>query len=189
MISRKVKKLKFVIIPLCLITAIILLYITMSKYESSSTSTANIEVAFYILDTDYKSMNINLSSINPRVEPYIYTFTISNNDGKNRTQTALEYDLDIKTTTNLPLSFELYMNENYNDTNATNIITKDNVEQDEYGTYFRKISTQTKQFGFKKNETNTYYLVVYFPEIYKSIEYQDIIEAVQINVNSKQILE
>lgn len=189
MISKKVKKLRFVIIPLCLISAIVLLYITMSKYESSSTSTANIEVAFYILDTDYKSMSINLSSINPRVEPYIYMFTIANNDGKNRTETALEYDLDIKTTTNLPLTFELYLNENYNDTGAKNTITQDIVEQDEYGTYFRKLSTETKQFGFKKNEVNTYYLVVYFPEIYKTIEYQDIIEAVQINVNSKQILE
>lgn len=178
---------KLIIIIICIII-IISIYKTFSKYQSNSTGEGDIDVAFYIVKEGFQNMSLSLNAIEPRQEPYVYTFTIANTDGTNRTETDLEYDLEIKTTTNLPLTYELYMNENYNSSGATNIIRRNTVITDEYGTYFRTITTDTENFGYQIDQINTYNLVVYFPEIYKSINYQNIIEGITINVNSKQIL-
>ena len=189
MINRRKNKLiaKSILTFIMLIIAIILINKTLSKYESSSISDVGVDVAFYMLKEDHMSMNVALPEIVPSDVPYVYTFSIGNNDNKNRTQTAIEYDLEIITTTNLPLQYELYINKNYNEAGAVNIINGNDVVQDEDGTYFRHISTLTKTFGYKQDETNIYYLVVYLPKQYDSIDYQNVIESMEIIVNSRQI--
>ena len=181
---------KLLISLLSLILIVILISRTLSKYETSATAQANIQAAFYLLSDDYKSMNIKLGMLEPRAEEYSYTFSVSNNDNAKRTETSLEYDLKIITTTNLPLIYELYMvKDGDNTTGRVNAITNEEVSPDEYGTYFRTISTSTETFGHQKNETNIYTLVVHFPEEYRQIQYQDIIESIEIKVDSRQLIE
>lgn len=181
---------KLLISLLSLILIIILIGRTLSKYETSATAQANIQAAFYLLNDDYQSMNIKLGMLEPRAEEYSYTFSVSNNDNGKRTETSLEYDLKIITTTNLPLTYELYMVKEGNDTTErVNVITNEEIAPDEYGTYFRTISTNTESFGHQKNETNIYTLVVHFPEEYRQIQYQDIIESIEIKVDSRQLIE
>ena len=179
---------KLLILVFVLILLIKMISFTYSKYESRANTKPNIIVAFYVLNKDYQSMNLNLDELFPREEPYIYTFSISNTKGQKRCQTDLEYELSIKTTTNLPITYELYKNQNYNDDNATSIKKTDEIIQDEDGTYFRIITTETESFSFREDETNIYQLVVHFPQEYNTINYQDIIEGIEITVNSKQIL-
>ncbi len=100
----------------------------------------------------------------------------------------MQYDLVIRTTTNLPLEYELYLNSVYTDANAENAIIDSQVIQDTDGTYFNKFTTDTKYFSHSYNETNTYQLVVYFPETYVDEMYQDIVDSIEITVNSKQIM-
>lgn len=183
--SKLVKK--SIIAFFLLMIAIILINITISKYESEANSDVEIDVAFYLLKEDFKTMSVALPEIIPRAEPYVYVFSIGNNDKNSRTETAIEYDLELITTTNLPLRYELYLNKNYNENGAVNIINQNNIEQDEDNTYFRHITTTTRTFGYKQDETNIYYLVVYFPEEYNSIDYQNIIESIQIKINSRQL--
>ena len=179
---------KLLILVFVLILLIKMISFTYSKYESRANTKPNIIVAFYVLNKDYQSMNLNLDELFPRDEPYIYTFSISNTKGQKRCQTDLEYELSIKTTTNLPITYELYKNQNYNDDNATSIKKTDEIIQDEDGTYFRIITTETESFSFREDETNIYQLVVHFPQEYNTINYQDIIEGIEITVNSKQII-
>ncbi|MGN1352301.1 MAG: hypothetical protein ACI4VE_06005 [Clostridia bacterium] len=179
---------KLLILVFVLILLIKMISFTYSKYESRANTKPNIIVAFYVLNKDYQSMNLNLDELFPREEPYIYTFSISNTKGQKRCQTDLEYELSIKTTTNLPITYELYKNQNYNDDNATSIKKTDEIIQDEDGTYFRIITTETESFSFREDETNIYQLVVHFPQEYNTINYQDIIEGIEITVNSKQII-
>ena len=179
---------KLLILVFVLILLIKMISFTSSKYESRANTKPNIIVAFYVLNKDYQSMNLNLDELFPREEPYIYTFSISNTKGQKRCQTDLEYELSIKTTTNLPITYELYKNQNYNDDNATSIKKTDEIIQDEDGTYFRIITTETESFSFREDETNIYQLVVHFPQEYNTINYQDIIEGIEITVNSKQII-
>lgn len=176
---------KFLIIILNLILIIILIDRTLSKYETTATSQLDIQAAFYLLQEDYQTMTVKLSALEPKNNAYSYTFVISNNNGSRRAETTLEYDLKIVTTTNLPLEYELYKNGD----NSSSIITDDTIAPDEYGTFFRTFSTEMVEFVHTENKSNIYTLLVYFPEQYKEIKYQDIIESIEIQVNSRQLIE
>lgn len=180
---------KLIIIILCFIITLRIFTLTLSRYESNSNSNADIEIAFYLLKEDYKSMTLNLGKIVPREDPYIYTFEITNEENGNVTETDLEYSLEIRTTTNLPLSFKLYMNEDYTAPNSKNIIISDTDELDEYGTYFKILKTENQIFEHSEAVSNIYTLVVNFPPEYNKERYQDVIDLVEINVNSKQIID
>lgn len=189
MIEKRKKNLykKFVILVLCLLILIRIFVLTLSSYESKAESDANIDLAFYVLNEDYQSMNINLDNIFPSDDSYIYTFTISNEKDGNRADTNLEYDLKIRTTTNLPLEYKLYKNQDYNDIDAQSIIINDNIEKDASGTYFRTMETPIEKFYYDTKGENIYYLVVDFPSQYNSEDYQNIVEGIEISVKSHQI--
>lgn len=177
---------KLLVNVLCIILILILLERTFAKYKTEVTSQTEIQAAFYLLNDEYQSTNIKLDSLEPRDNEYVYTFSISNNKSNTRTETSLEYELSIITTTNLPLSYKLYKNEDYK--TGTNIITNDDVLPDEHGTYFRTIKTEKEVFTHTKNVTNIYTLVIEFPKQYNKVEYQDIIELITIEINSNQLI-
>lgn len=184
----KINKLTILIISLAVILTFIPL--TYSKLFSKIDSNAKVETAFYILNADYYEKAIHLDNIVPSEESYVYTFKVANNDGTNRLETKLEYNLKIITTTNLPLSYKLYMNEDYNDKNSNNIIINDTIAKtSEDGAYFRTMETNKQIFGFTADEENIYYLLVTFPKEYDSFEYQDVIDGITISIESKQIIE
>ena len=136
---------------------------------------------------DYKTMTINLASILPQDNEYVFEFTIGNQDGIEIAEVDLEYELNLRTTTNLPLTYELYMNQQYTDDGAINIIKENSVDLDEYGTYFRTITTDKITLPYTQGITNLYQLVVYFPANYDQENYQDIIELLEITVNAQQV--
>ncbi len=170
---------KIHIILLCLLLVLFLIRFTYSRYQTQTNSNGELDIAFYLLKEDYKTMNIKLDSMQPRTDAYIYNFKISNTDGTNRAETNLTYDLSISTTTNLPLTYELYMNN-------VNAITSNDIAADSDGTYFRTIKTATQEMDFNADTTNIYTLKIYFPLDYKTINYQDIIDEIEIQVSSKQ---
>ena len=107
-----------VIIKIFIFIILIVLIITlimnvMARYESQGESIGEIEIAMYILNDDYQSMNLKLDSMIPRIQPYVHNFSIANYNETERTDVKLEYTLKIRTTTNLPLTYELYLNEMY----------------------------------------------------------------------------
>lgn len=182
--SSIIYKVTFLFVALILV--ICLLPKTFSKYETNIHATADVDAAFYVITTNYQYQTIQLTNIIPRNESYAITFSVANTDGQNRLETRLRYNLSIRATTNLPLTFELY--EGIVNENLTGIITNNVVEADEYGTYFRTINTNTKYFSYLYDEITYYTLLIYFPETYKNYMYQDIIEAIEIIIDSEQIL-
>lgn len=180
---------KLTILLIIFVCVAIFIPITYSILKTDTSSNYKLDTAFYILKSDYYEKNIKLDEIYPSDNPFVYNFSISNFDGENRLETLMDYDLKIITTTNLPLSYELYLNQNYDDEGANNIIINDYISGDEDGTYFRYLETNTVRFNFNNDITNNYQLVVKFPKTYESFEYQDILEYVGIVVESKQVLE
>lgn len=178
---------KLLVNILCIILILILLDRTFAKYKTEATSQAEIQAAFYLLNDDFQSVNVKLDALEPRDEDYIYTFSISNNKSNKRTETSLEYELKVVTTTNLPLAYKLYKNEDYK--TGTNIITTDSIAEDEYGTFFRTLSTEKEVFTHTEDKTNIYTLIIRFPKEYSKTEYQDIIEAITIEIDSKQLIQ
>lgn len=189
MANKKLRRLymKLVILVLCLLIIARIFVLVLSKYESISDSYANVDIAFYLLKKDYKTMTINLASLLPQDNAYTFEFSIGNQAGEEIADVDIEYELTLRTTTNLPLTYELYMNEIYTEADATNIIKENKVVQDEDGTYFRTITTEKETLLYTQGKTNIYQLVVYFPANYNHEQYQDIIELLEINVNAQQI--
>lgn len=187
--SKRKKRLyaKLVILILCLIIVFRIFTLIWSRYESEGVSSANVDIAFYLLKEDFQDMTLNLAKIFPRNDAYIYTFSIGNQDEDKTAEIDMTYDLTLRTTTNLPLTYELYMNQDYGEDGATSIIETNEVEQDEDGTYFRVMTTNTEELLYKEPKTNIYTLVVHFPENYNTTEYQDIIEMLEIRVDSRQL--
>lgn len=178
---------KLLVNILFIILIFILLNRTFAKYKTEATSQAEIQAAFYLLNDEYQTAEVKLDSLEPRDDEYVYSFSVSNNKSNKRTETSLEYELKIVTTTNLPLSYKLYKNEDYK--TGTNIITSDTILPDEYGTFFRTVCTEKEIFTYSENKTNIYTLVVKFPKEYNKTEYQDIIEAIAIEIESKQLIQ
>ena len=185
--SRRRRKIKFynkiIIIFVLVIALILMIRATLARYSSSGKSEANVDVAFYLLKEQKISETIALEEMIPNDEKYVYNFSVANNDGTDRTETALKYTISIRMTTNLPLTYSLYMND------GTEDLFKDyQTTQDEYGTYFKTITSNENTFGFERDEINNYRLEVTFPKELNSVEYQGIIEVVEITINSEQIV-
>jgi len=180
---------KLFILVIALIITLSLTPIVFSRYETEAATVANTNIAFYILKENYYTESLSLVSMIPQSAPYVYNFTVANNDGINRVETDMEYDLSIITTTNLPLTYELYMNQTYDQTGATSAIISQNTTADEDGAYFKTIKTAKQTFSYSANQANNYQLVIYFPTTYTHYKYQDIAEMVRIVIESKQIVE
>lgn len=176
---------KLVILIVCFVIVLRIFVLIWSRYESEATSNANVDIAFYLLNEDFQEMSLNLAEIFPQDNAYVYIFSIGNEEGEKTAEIDLSYDLKIRTTTNLPLTYTLYMNQDYED--AVNMIETNEVEQDEDGTYFRTMTTKTEELYYKEPKTNVYQLVIHFPANYNTVEYQDIIEMLEITVDSRQL--
>ena len=189
MINKKLRRLyaKLIILVLCFLIIARIFVLVLSKYESISNSYANVDIAFYLLKEDFQTMTLNLASILPQNNAYTFEFSIGNQVGEDIAEVDIEYELTLRTTTNLPLTYELYMNQLYTDQGATNIIKENTVNLDEDGTYFRTMTTDKITLKYTEGKTNLYQLVVYFPENYNQENYQDIIELIEINVNGQQV--
>ena len=186
---KKSNIIKSIVLIVLIVLVIRLIFFVFARFESVATSIGQIDIALYIINEDYQSMNVFLDEMIPREEPYLYNFTIANfNNAGVRSDIDIEYTLIIRTTTNLPLIFELYLNEAHDDLGATNIITSNTVVQDEYGTFFRIMTMDPEQFGTIEDEINFYQLVVFFPGSFNTQEYQNIIEGIEIRLESVQIM-
>lgn len=168
---------------------ILIIPITYSILKTDTSSNYKLDTAFYILRSDYYEKEIKLDEIYPSDTVFVYKFSVSNFDGDKHLETLMDYYLKIVTTTNLPLSYELYLNQNYDDDTAKNIIVNDYIDVDNDGTYFRYLETNPERFNFNDDITNNYQLVVKFPKTYESFEYQNILEYVGVVIESKQVIE
>ena len=107
-----------------------------ASYETNAKLNASIDRAIYLIDNEGMSFNIDPEQIIPSNDPYVYKFSISNFNAVTRSDIDVLYELRVTTTTNLPLTFELYRNENYDDVGAINLFSSPRVVQDEDGAWY-----------------------------------------------------
>lgn len=184
-----ISKINILIIILLLIIKI--MPVTLSKYQSSGIGNMNSNIAFYLISADYLTQNIKLTDLTPSDEAYVYTFTIGNKKEEEISEVDIEYTLSIVTTTNLPLRYELYENTNYQEEGSVNLISATNtvVSSDSDGTYFQNFTFEKEELYYQTPTTNTYTLVIYFDQTNNDAKYQDVVEGIQIIVDSRQIIE
>ncbi len=181
-----------------------------SLYESEANSTADIDVAFYTLETDFATKVISLDEIIPgeerRIEFSIANYYVDDAGNNVTSETDMEYTLKIRTTTNLPLEYKLYKNQSLGVDNLTNILELDvesmpakNMYLDDDNTIFKNLVqaslpddekangiTDMGEFLYTAPATNTYILEFKLDEKYDSVDYQNLIDCIEITVDSKQ---
>ncbi len=178
----------FILIVLIIIAIVPL---TISKYETVSSGEINSNIAFYLFHDDYVVRNVSLSNVDFSEGSYVLNFTISNQKDTKVSDVDIKYILKIITTTNLPFEYELYENENYDDTDATNLISSSNtvIERDDDGTYFQTFTMSEETLLYQSPKVNNYTLVVKFADYYRNYKYQDMVESVRIVIDSEQIID
>ena len=175
------KNKRIIILLICVIAVLGIIGTTLARYINDAVSLGEFDIAYYVFGTDFQNKTLTLDSMVPREEPYNYTIAISNFEEGRVTETAIEYTLKIKATTNLPLNYSLSLNGE-----DENQIVDTNVAQDEDGMYYMVMTTEIKNFGLDK-DVHKYVLSITFPEEYKAnSEYSDVIELLEIVIDSKQ---
>lgn len=201
-IGKKLKKIKYyeekkrlLLVILLFFCAIFLVFklfqVAYASYESQAKINANIQQALYILEEGQLNFNIDSSQIIPSEKPYVYKFSISNYNDTRQSDVDIEYSITLRTTTNLPLTYELYRNEVYDASNATNVIETVTAKQDVDGAWYNVAPTKEKYtFLYTEKKTDIYTLVINFPKEYQQDEtYADGMENIIIELTSKQIVQ
>lgn len=188
MISKKrfILSLKMILLIILFTGVFILIPNGLSKYQSIIGSKVNIDMAFYVIGTSMATESLVMNDVSPSEEPYIYTFTVQNYDERGRIETKASYTINITTTTNIPFQYEIYK---INDSTKEKIELEETITQDEDLMYFRNITMKSFEFDFKDNQTDLYQLYIYYPIEYDSYEFQNIVENINITIESKQMLE
>lgn len=152
---RKVSFLKLMFF--CLITTIIVVELTFSKYETTLSKSTNAVIA--LMADDIITDIIIPDGMYPGSEPSVVAISVTNEDNGKVSQVSQEYMMKIvrNEQVNIPFEFELY-----NDENCTQLL-----EANENGYYY---DTGFTFDAGVKNE-HTYYLKLYWPEEYNDSGY------------------
>jgi hypothetical protein len=180
---------------ICLLFLLVLILnkvnITLSKYESKVNGIAKSKIAFFVIRPGTYNNNINLTGLEPSDSPYLYQIEVHNFDSdNNRCQVNLEYSIKFIMTTNLPLTYKIIRNTDYN-SNSTSIMTNDVISQDSDETYFKTLSNDVKYtMNYNNNITDTYTLIVNYPKSYANNPdaYQGLIDDVSVEINAEQVV-
>ena len=179
---------KIITFLLIFVIGIAIIPITVSKYQSTGSGVINSNIAFYLLKDGYYVQNVKLSDVDLNESPYVVNFSVTNRKDNKVSDVDIEYVVKVITTTNLPFTYELYENENYE--NGTNLISSSNtdVSLDSDGTYFQTFTLNSENLYYNNPKVNNYTLLVNYGDL-TDAKYQDIVESVRIVVDSKQIIE
>lgn len=171
-----------------LFAGITALFKSYAFYNSKNDLILDIQTAMYVIDEGEMTFNIDLDKIIPAEDSYVYAFSVSNFNETDESDVDLEYELNLQTTTNMPLSYKLYYG-SYNKEND-DIITSRELKQDEDNSWYNFFEVSGKhEFSYTEKKTDNYYLVIDFPLNYKNnLEYSDAMENIQVIIKSKQIL-
>ena len=189
------EKLRFLVFAvalfLILFLARYLLGLAFSRYEIRAKINANIDRALYIFEDTQIRFNLEPNGIVPRNEPYVYRFSVSNYNDSKQSDVDISYNVQVRTTTNLPITVRMYRNEIYYATGATNIFSGGSVaQQDEDDAWYRLYqSIDDYEFYYTDQTTDVYTMVIDFPTTYASnTVYANYIESIEVILNSEQII-
>lgn len=160
---------------------------TYARYESDTTLKLNPNIAFFIVDATNTTKSLELTKMVPSNDYYDYYFEVSNFNDTGKANVDLKYNIQLKMTTNLPLTYEIYKVE---DSTAANINTV-NISTNQDGMYFKEyVDTNDYFMACKTKKTDRFLLRVYFPLEYKNNPdyYESVIDLVEININATQVV-
>lgn len=185
------KSLIIISLLIIIIVAVIQIRNTLARYETTTTTERDVDVAFWIVDNSFKSDRLLLDDIYPSTDQFVYTFTVSNFNGTKSAETDLDYEIILTSTTNLPLSYEITKNEGT--ANEITCTKTESLYEDSDGTVYREIKLATAPNSLnmlqETDTTDTFKIKVTFPQQYSdNLEYADLMEYIKIDLSAKQVI-
>ena len=153
---------------------------TFSLFESDIEGSSDTDIAFYVLDDSLQTHELFIGDFVPGENKTI-PFSVKNYKDGNVAEVDLSYTLTVKCTENMPIKIKLYEDSNQ--------VTNYGFQKDSYGTWFYYINASTHQLIHAQQEEHNYILDIEFPAELNNPIYQDIIEAIEVTVDSKQAIE
>lgn len=223
------RRFKFLVVVTIILIIYKILCDSFSLFESQATSDANIDIAFFLVNDRYSisstdetsegatpyTRSIKIADIQPG-DTKEYTIWVSNygfydangqllesdhveGAEKKVADTNIKYNINIKTTTNLPLEYKLTTTTGVTEERTeTTILRESESPSDTDGMYFKNIySANEKKLLFNNNsegiaqgQQDTYKLQVTFPNEgeWKDARYQDIVEYIEVSIDAEQII-
>lgn len=166
----------------CLMSALFLVRVVFSIFHSDTSGSISNKIAFYVIDPVPQTEEIKIGEVEPNGQNYSYNIEVSNFKNGKTSEVDMDYTMQVVTTTNIPVTYKLYANNN-----DTDVIGTREIIQDNNGMYFFKYSPQVGSFVHDVQKTDTYTLVINFPSSYRNAAYQDLIETVSITIDVKQV--
>lgn len=191
--SRRLKiSLVMMILVMLLFACMSLDIFTLSKYETTITSSNNITTAIYLLNDEYQTISVKLPDVIPSNNQYAYTFSVSNYTEDRHSDTNIKYKVHVRTTTNMPIEYNLFntLDIDYEDEEeeVESCVESNSVNLDEDGTIFRHIYSEEKRMLYNEDALEYYTLLFTFPEEYTDYIYNGLVDYIEINIESSQIL-
>lgn len=202
------RRVKFLVGITIILTIYRVLFDSYSLYESKATSDANIDIAFFVVNDMYQIADagstvyedvrrIDIADLNPG-DSKKYKISVANyayldeNGYKTDVRTDkivcsdvnIKYDLKIRTTTNLPLEYEIRRVLDRREIDRK--ISRDIEEKDSI--YFRDIfETKEQKMPYGTEKLDEYELTITYPKEYNDAKYQGIIEYIEVSIDAEQI--
>ena len=189
--SEKIRFLLFVfVLFVILFLARYLLGMAYARYEVRTKINANIDKALYIFEDEKISFNLESDGIIPSDDPYVYKFSVSNFNASKQSDVDIQYQIKVRTTTDLPITIKMYRNELHTSSGATNILGGPVSYQDEDSAWYRVYeNSDSYEFYYTNKSTDVYTMVIDFPSVYSSNPiYSNYIESIEITLDSQQII-
>ena len=168
-----------------LITTIILICgtgITYSLFTSSATLVTNQKIATFVFNTQKTDViELPITNLNPG-DKTNYTFKVTNTLDNKKSEVTINYSMTIKTYHFMPLEIVMYKIENEQD--------KMIIKCDE--TYSRNkenqllCNTPVQIMKHSQSVQDNYKLEIIFPEEYNSEVYSELVDYIDIEINSWQ---
>lgn len=178
------KKLSIImIVGILLIGSLAIFPNTFSRYITNGSSEAKINVAFSLLNVEDLNTTIKLDEILPNDQYQEYYFAVKNFDDEgDRIDVKMKYKLVLRTTTNIPITYEIYNGD------GTQLAVTTEEIVDDYGTIFNQFTSGEIQVPFNVDQTNTFKLRYKLSSAYKNESYADLSDLIEVKVEAEQVI-
>lgn len=169
------------IVAVLLIGALAVFPATFSRYVANGSSEAKVKIAFSLLRVDDLHHTIKLDEILPNDQYQEYTFAVRNYDESGtRIDVNMNYTITLRTTTNIPITYELY------DGDGHAVSTTNELVTDDYGTIFNTAKTTSFHVTYHEDSSNVFVLKYKLSSAYHGEEYAELADLIEIIVDAEQ---